>query len=50
MAAHVDLEAAGLVIALVTAWIGAGKLARLAEVCAVVGEQGTVGDEGLLTT
>lgn len=44
-----DFETTGLVIHLVTAWVGAGELARFSEVSAIVGEQGTEGDEGLLT-
>lgn len=49
MTPQVDLEAAGLVIHFVTAGIGAGEVACLPEVCAVVGEQGAEGDKGLLT-
>ena len=49
MTPQVDLEAAGLVVHLITAGVGAGEVASLSEVCAVVGEQGTEGDEGLLT-
>ena len=44
-----DFETTGLVIRLVTAWEGAGEVARFSEVSAIVGEQGTEGDEGLLT-
>lgn len=44
-----DFETTGLVIRLVTAWVGAGEVARFSEVSAIVGEQGTEGDEGLLT-
>lgn len=50
MTTKMDLKAAGLVIALVTAWVCTGELACLSEVCSVVGEQGTEGDEGLLTS
>lgn len=49
MAAQVDLEPAGLVVALITAWESAAELARLPEVRSVVREQGTEGDERLLT-
>lgn len=49
MTPQVNLEAAGLVICLVAAGVGAGEVARLSEVSAVVGEQGAEGDEGFLT-
>lgn len=45
-----DFKPAGLVIALITAWVCTGELACLSEVGPVVGEQGTEGDEGLLTS
>lgn len=44
-----DLEATGLVICLVTAWVGAHEVARFSEVSAIVGEQSTEGDEGFFT-
>lgn len=47
---HMDLETTGLVICLVTAWEGAAELTCFFEVSAVVGVEGTEGDEGLLTT
>lgn len=46
---HMDLEATGLVICLVTAWVGAHEVARFSEVSAIVGEQSTEGDEGFFT-
>lgn len=46
---HVNLEATGLVISLVAAWVSADEVARFSEVSAIVGEEGTEGDEGLLT-
>lgn len=45
----VKLEAISLVIGLITAREGAGEVASFSEVCAVMGEEGTEGDEGLLT-
>lgn len=48
--AKVNFKATGLVIAFLTAWVGTGELARLSEMGPVVGEQGTEGDEGLLTS
>lgn len=44
-----DFEATCLVIRLVAAWVGASEVARFPEVSAIVGEQGTEGDEGFLT-
>lgn len=44
-----DFQTAGLVVRLVTAWVVAGEVARFSEVSAIVGEQGTEGDEGFLT-
>lgn len=44
-----DFETTGLVIRLVTAWVGAGEVACFSEMSAIVGEQGTEGDEGFLT-
>lgn len=49
MTSHVDFKTTGLVIRLVAAWVGAGEVARFSEVCAIVGEQGTEGDEGFFT-
>lgn len=46
---HVDLETTGLIIGLVTAWVGAHEVASFSEVSAIVGEQSTEGDEGFLT-
>lgn len=46
---HVDLEATGLVVCLIAARVGAGEVARFSEVSAIVGEEGTKGDEGFLT-
>lgn len=50
MTTEVDFKTAGLVITLVTAWIGTRELASFPEMSSVVGEQGTEGDEGLLTS
>lgn len=50
MTTKMDFKAAGLVIALVTAWVCTRELACLSEVGPVVGEQSTEGDEGLLTS
>lgn len=44
-----DLEATGFVISLITAWVGAGEVASFSKVSAIMGEQGTEGDEGFLT-
>lgn len=49
MTPHVDLETTGLIIGLVTAWVGAHEVASFSEVSAIVGEQSTEGDEGFLT-
>lgn len=49
MTSHVDFETTGLVICLVAAWVGAGEVACFSEVSAIVGEQGTEGDEGFFT-
>lgn len=49
MTSHVDFETTGLVIRLVAAWVGAGEVACFSEVSAIVGEQGTEGDEGFFT-
>lgn len=48
MTPHVDLEATGLVIRLIAAGEGAGEVARFSEVSAIVGEEGTEGDECFL--
>lgn len=48
MTSHMDFETAGFVIRLVAAWVGAGEVTRFPEVSAIVGEQGTEGDEGFL--
>lgn len=44
-----NLEATGLVVRLVAAWVGAGEMACFSEVSAIVGEEGTEGDERFLT-
>ena len=46
---HVDLEATGLVVRLIAAWVGAGEVACFSEVSAIMGEEGTEGDERFLT-
>ena len=48
MTPQVDLEPTGLVVQLAAARVGTGEVARFPEVGAVVGEEGTEGDEGLL--
>lgn len=45
---HVNFQAAGLIVGLVAAWVGAAELARFSEVSAIVWEEGTEGDEGFL--
>lgn len=45
-----DLETTGLVVRLITAWVSAGEVACFSEVGSIVGEEGTEGDEGFLTT
>lgn len=50
VAPQVDFEAAGLVVCLLTAREVAGKVACFSEVSAIVGEQGTKGQESLFTT
>lgn len=49
MTSHVDLEAAGLVVGLIAARIGASEVTRFSEVSAIVGEECAEGDEGFLT-
>jgi len=46
---HVDFETTGLVVRLVAAREAASEVARFSEVSAIVGEQGTEGDEGFFT-
>lgn len=49
MTSHVNLEATGFVVHLVTAWVGTWELACFSEVSPIVREEGTEGDEGFLT-
>lgn len=46
---RVDLETTGFVIDLATARVRAGEVTRFSEVSAIVGEEGTEGDESFFT-